>query len=305
MPAIVISNYQADSGDIAPQVAECCAQRFGAAHVALLDQISPADQRALRSYQADVVLVLIGPHWAQQLTAPTGAATRRELSAFVFAPQPRLLLPLLVHGASMPDGEQLPPDVRPIATVQALAVRDGDAFPADMQAVIATIIEHFKQRAAAQRAQGNFIWFRILSLAPLGLLLVFGLAGGILNLSDPQHASPLQYAVLFPLATLLFLSMLALWPISLIIAITTRRVFWAIANGLMQPVSFVLPWLFYEDAAHLSASEALLSNILTLGMAIWLLFSWILWPIIFALTLPPYRNAARQVAKLNLGRNPA
>jgi hypothetical protein len=290
MPTIAISTVQPDTGDLVQYVATMLAQRYGPANVTVLEQIPDLNRRAALAYQADVVLFLIGPSWPHLLTDPSRTVARQEVSALLRNPAPRLMVPLLLHGATMPIGETLSPDVRPIAYVQAMTVRDGSAFISDMQAVITTIDGYFKRREEARRAQGNFVWFRIMSLSPFAVFVLAGIAASTLQVGSAPNATPLQDALLLVLVLLLFLVPITLWLVSCVIAIITRRVVWAVANGLMQPISLLLAALFYQDITRLPQSGALLSTILAGGIVVFFFFAWLIWPIIFALILPPYRK---------------
>jgi hypothetical protein len=290
MATIAISSFQPESGDLVQYVATMLAQRYGLANVTVLEQIPDLNQRAALAYQADVVLVLIGPRWVHLLTDPSQTVARQEVSALLRNPAPRLLVPVLLHRATMPTGETLPPDVQPIAYVQAMTVRDGSAFSSDMQAVITTIDGYFKRREQARRAQGNFVWFRIMTLSPFAVFVLAGIAASTLQVGSAANATPLQDALLLVLVLLLFLVPTAVWLVSCVIAIITRRVVWAVANGLMQPISLFLAILFSADITRLPQSGTLPSAVVAGGTVVLFLFAWLIWPIIFALTLPPYRK---------------
>ena len=112
----------------------------------------------------EVVLLLIGRRWLERL--PDG--TRRiddpddPLRAEVTTALKlhRRIVPVLVGGAAMPNGDDLPPDVAPVTAWQALQVADDD-FDHDAQRLIRAI-EGYLQEApgdphleqqAARRAQ--------------------------------------------------------------------------------------------------------------------------------------------------------
>lgn len=94
--------------------------------------------------QSVVMLVIIGPKWAaiteaggtQRLDNPNDfvrieieTALRRHIR----------IIPVLVQGANMPNASHLPPSLAPLAYRNALQVRAGTDFRADMKRVLKTI----------------------------------------------------------------------------------------------------------------------------------------------------------------------
>ena len=80
--------------------------------------------------QSAVCLVVIGPDWLG--AAPNAPARILEDNDFVRLEVREVLgsrrrtLPVLADGAAMPSPEQLPPDLRALATLNALSVRHGE-----------------------------------------------------------------------------------------------------------------------------------------------------------------------------------
>jgi hypothetical protein len=93
--------------------------------------------------KCDGALVFIGDKWLEASPASKSRiwndkdyvrAEVREALA-----RPMVILPILVAGASMPDGEQLPEDVRGIVTRNALPLRH-ESFDDDAENIVATIL---------------------------------------------------------------------------------------------------------------------------------------------------------------------
>jgi hypothetical protein len=126
---IFISYRRADSQYVTDSIYEHMARHFGADNV-FLDVGSIPFGVDFRKYlheridQADIVLVIIGPDWAR-LMAERGA----EISDFVRIEveysllREKLVVPVLVMGATMPDFSQLPEAIRSLQWRNAATVR--------------------------------------------------------------------------------------------------------------------------------------------------------------------------------------
>ncbi len=93
--------------------------------------------------KCDAALVFIGPRWLEPTPEGTvrlheaGDHVRAEVrAALQHAP---MVLPVLVDAASMPRAEELPEDIRGIATRHALPLRH-ETFDDDAERVIATVL---------------------------------------------------------------------------------------------------------------------------------------------------------------------
>ena len=102
---------------------------------------------------SDVILAVIGPRWAELLTARQGEPDdflAIELKAAL--DQRKRVIPVLVGGASMPRADSLPEAIRPLARRNAVGLRP-DRFKADCQGLIAALKESLaaaEQERAAQ-----------------------------------------------------------------------------------------------------------------------------------------------------------
>src|SRR6185437_14103282 len=109
--------------------------------------LSPQDysQRVNTAMQpCDVVLVIIGPEWSLAV-APSGMRWQDDpfdpiaIEISTALRQGKLIVPLLVHGASMPASSELPIALSPFVLRQGIAVRGDPAFQGDMQKVYAQL----------------------------------------------------------------------------------------------------------------------------------------------------------------------
>jgi formylglycine-generating enzyme required for sulfatase activity len=106
---------------------------------------------------SDVVLAVIGPRWAELLTARQGEPDDLlaiELKAAL--DQGKRVIPVLVGGASMPRADSLPEAIRPLARRNALGLRP-ERFKADCQGLVTALKESLaaaeQERAARTEAE--------------------------------------------------------------------------------------------------------------------------------------------------------
>lgn len=134
MSGIFISYRREDTGGEAAHLRDDLIERFGESQV-FLDHggIVPGSDWRRRIFDAidssNVVLVLIGPHWAT-LTGSDGARRLEEPDDFLREEIARALtrgvpvIPVLVNNAGMPAA--LPPEIRQLAHLQAALLRNPD-----------------------------------------------------------------------------------------------------------------------------------------------------------------------------------
>src|SRR5262245_49433462 len=110
------------------------------------DQIRPGDDFVAvlkrRVAACDVLLVVIGPRWADLLAQHAGADNdfvAIEIEAALG--QGKRVIPVLVGGAAMPRAAALPPPLRALATRHAVGLRP-ERFEADCEGLVAALKEH-------------------------------------------------------------------------------------------------------------------------------------------------------------------
>ena len=148
---IFISYRRSDSEQIAGRIFDRLAARYGAGDVFFDTDAIPAavDFRehvtaALRDSAA--VVAIIGPRWQRRrgffdrvLGKQPEDHVQTEVELAIANGVP--LLPLLIGGATMPDGEQLPTSLRDLSRANATVVRAGRDFHKDIDQVIGLIDE--------------------------------------------------------------------------------------------------------------------------------------------------------------------
>jgi formylglycine-generating enzyme required for sulfatase activity len=106
---------------------------------------------------SDVILAVIGPRWAELLTARQGEPDDFLTIALKAAlDQRKRVIPVLVGGASMPRADSLPEAIRPLARRNAVGLRP-ERFKADCQGLVAALKESLaaaeQERAARTEAE--------------------------------------------------------------------------------------------------------------------------------------------------------
>jgi hypothetical protein len=147
MPRIFISYRREEAADMSGRIADFLDRRFGAGTVfrdvnAILagSNYVMALQRGLD--EASVVLVLIGPHWIH-LREPNGMRRIDSPNDFVryeiatALRTGKLVIPILINGATLPTAAELPPDLIGLADRTPYVVRNDPYFADDMAGAIA------------------------------------------------------------------------------------------------------------------------------------------------------------------------
>lgn len=156
---VFISYRRSDAPSASRQLAEALRLRLGAEEV-FLDTADVAAGTEWRSdavrrvREADVVLAVIGPHWARaaeerahrsKLDASAEDVVRLEIeTAFSHG---RTVIPVLVDEAQMPPREALPRPFRPLADVQAQMLHH-TSWERDLQALV-EFLEQLDERPRA------------------------------------------------------------------------------------------------------------------------------------------------------------
>ena len=170
-----LSYRREDSSAWAGRLRDSLAARFGPERVFQdVVAISPGDSfddaidRALE--QCDVTLVVIGPRWLETRgadgtprLADSDDYVRRELVAALEHGQH--VIPVLVGGAAMPAATALPPELRPLARRQAVALRD-ETWHADVDRLIGALTGSDTTRRRSHRV------FAVVALAAAAVIAV-------------------------------------------------------------------------------------------------------------------------------------
>lgn len=148
---VFISYRRSDAPSASRQLADALKLRFGSNHVFFdtRDVAAGTEWRSdtvRRVQESDVVLVVIGPHWA---TAAEERAHRSVLdpeaedvvrleveTAFT---RRRMVIPVLVDDAEMPPRETLPRPFRPLADVQAQTLHHA-SWDRDLEALVEVLV---------------------------------------------------------------------------------------------------------------------------------------------------------------------
>lgn len=177
---IFVSYRRDDSRDIAGRLVDRLRQDYTDEQLFLdIDAIPPGTNfetvLADRLQNCDVLLAMIGPQWLnakdaggkRRLDEP-GDYVRREIAAALQRNDVRVI-PLLVSGAEMPRAENLPDDLKPLASRQNYQLRY-ERFNADANDLIAQLIKVVPP--AGKRRFGKWA-------IALGVLAALAVAGGI------------------------------------------------------------------------------------------------------------------------------
>jgi hypothetical protein len=179
VPAVFLSYRRSDSHDDAKRLRQTFQERVGARwsfqdvedirHGVDWDEEIQANLRTAR-----VVLVLIGPTW---LSALRERVERREVDVLqqeittALARKGRRVVPVLIHGASLPAKADLPPSLQPLLKRQAFALRD-DTWDADVDRLISSIGRPYSWARVAIRAvvalfaSAALVWMVVPTVAP-------------------------------------------------------------------------------------------------------------------------------------------
>jgi hypothetical protein len=180
MTSVFISYRREDAGGHAGRLADRLIARFGGERVFMdVQDIYPGQnfQQAIEQTIArcDHMLAVIGPRWLQILQARAASGedfVRHEIS--VALERGMTVIPVLVGGAAMPAGDQLPTALAAFSRCQAVEVRDhhfdGDA---------ARLVDFLSGGPTGRRHLNVFGWWmpRRAAIGSLVALLVV-LAGG-------------------------------------------------------------------------------------------------------------------------------
>ena len=158
---IFISYRRLDSKAEARSICQRLEKAFGKKNIFIdVDSINPGeDFRSLLAgflEKSNTMIVVIGPRWLDLLKS-SGPAASETASDFVQLEVASAIkrnipiVPVLVDGATMPDEQDLPDDLKPLAFRQAFSVRH-DSFPRDMQGLEQELNRVLPPRASLKAA---------------------------------------------------------------------------------------------------------------------------------------------------------
>jgi hypothetical protein len=176
MPRIFINYRRDDSAGYAGRIHDTLASAFGTDSVFIdIDDIKPGVDY-VSTIEAciagcDVMLTLIGHRWLDSQDA-SGRRRLDDPADFVRVEIERALarhirvIPVLIGTASMPGQDDLPADISPLATLEAIALSDS-RWQYDMSQLVNAIGEPLpRQRGSRAR----WIWAALAAVAILGAL---------------------------------------------------------------------------------------------------------------------------------------
>jgi len=207
MPKIFISYRRIDTQDDVVALHRHLVEEFGQEAVFLdtqgISHGSYFDQTILTElYNADVILVVIGPAWlnVREETDPTKRRldnpsdwVRREVARALERHMigEALILPILVRKAHMPGRTELPEDIADLYRIEGYRVRSGVRMKEDLRKLIKVI----RERAAEQQRRNRT---GIVPIVLFILLLVGVIGAAALALRPPQERDE---AILFLMDT--------------------------------------------------------------------------------------------------------
>jgi hypothetical protein len=186
MNKIFISYRRKESADFTGRLFDRLAGYFGPDSVFMdVDVlISGADYRTQIGKiiaECDVLLAIIGQEWTtitdesgkrrldnpdDQLRIEVATALERGIA----------VVPVLIHGAGLPNADELPADIAAIATAEPIGIQSGLPFNTDVQ----KLVDRLEQKHALRHPDRRFPLELV--LIPLGILLVVGGCLGLINI---------------------------------------------------------------------------------------------------------------------------
>lgn len=117
------------------------------------------------------VLVVIGPRWLELLNERTNVGTfdsvRTEIAASLNKPEVQVI-PVLVHGASLPAASQLPEDIRGLTDLNAIEVR-GSAWKVDVD----RLVKALRRAGALPTSRRQWMIRAAVAVVPLAVVTTY------------------------------------------------------------------------------------------------------------------------------------
>jgi hypothetical protein len=170
MIGVFVSYRREDAAGHAGRLFDALCERFGESAVFMDVDLEPGVEFWKRIHEViagcSVILVVIGEQWAsisrdgrRRLDDPDDFVVREIATALE---QGRLVIPVLVQRASMPDARTLPQPIAKLAELNAIELSD-IGWRADVQRLLARIAKELEQAqtrdgaAAPPRKQSSFV----------------------------------------------------------------------------------------------------------------------------------------------------
>jgi hypothetical protein len=206
MPHITISYRRADSDATAGRIRDRLADYYGAESIFIdIDSIPVGvdfrEQIKRELSKNDALLVVVGPKWrgagkgGRARINDENDPVRVEVEAALARGIP--VVPILVHGATMPKPNELPESLRTFSFHNAATVDSGQDFHPHMERLIRSL-DRVLGRESAPPAQTGHAKSRLLAWAAIGLAVCLvagaGAAGiwfyGSQQARNPSHSAP-------------------------------------------------------------------------------------------------------------------
>ena len=188
MSDIFISYRRDDSAGHAGRLFDRLKERFGAEHVFMdVTDLRPGQDFALELEQAvakaDCLLAVIGPRWLEAVDASGRRRiddpddfVRREIGAGLA--KGASVIPVLVHGATMPRADAMPEALRPLARRQAIALTD-ERWDSDLRELVqflsadgkATAVPRVAEPSTSQPVNARGRWIGAVALVAVALIV--------------------------------------------------------------------------------------------------------------------------------------
>jgi hypothetical protein len=233
-------------------------------------------------------MVVISLNWTNSILLSPNQRIRSELSALLASNDPNILvLPVLVQNTPMPKHGDLPPDLQPLAEVQALPLRPIPSWGGDLERFDMRIREFREAVKHLPHARGNYTPFKIVSVVPA--ILMVSLNGlFVIGHVDPSvvDKGSVSYVLLLTLGFCAYTSTIVIWLTATIIALSTRRYWWALVVGMAPPVSLLL----IVAIPLLEQLPGRLSSLSQTTLFLLQIVALLILPIVFGQVLPPHRR---------------
>ena len=168
MPRIYISYRRSDNAAMAGRITDRLSQVFGRANVSTDFDDPPAGMKFVNHIEnalrvVDVMLVIVGERWTTSANNygfselfDTGDFIRLEIETALRLN--KIVIPVLVNSAALPASANLPATLASLSDKEAVRVRDGADFSADMESLIAYLNPEAAKSTTTSAANAHHIF---------------------------------------------------------------------------------------------------------------------------------------------------